>query len=93
MIEHGESGSRVFDPRGNSKPNDAQDIAREVVGNTDEINDELIKTLRSRLGGIESAVWNLDTAIDSLIGPLTAIIAILVVLMGLAGVLVWGMLR
>lgn len=54
---------------------------------------ELIMTLRGRLGGIESAVWNLDAAINALAGPLHAIAFILCILTAIAGVLVWGVLR
>lgn len=54
---------------------------------------ELITTMRGRLGGIESAVWNLDAAIDALVGPLLAISIITGILTAIAGVLVWGVLR
>lgn len=54
---------------------------------------ELITTMRSRLGGIESAVWNLDAAIDALMRPLIAISIITGILTAIAGVLVWGVLR
>ena len=54
---------------------------------------ELITTMRSRLGGIESAVWNLDAAIDALMRPLIAISIITGILTALAGIMVWGVLR